>query len=231
MLEQKALSKYVDDDLNFVRKFLTEKAFLIDGIFTMHPKEALDFWESVANKENPNSTSAAVIFYVALYKTLPEIIRRSYSKNVSRIRRSLNTLLVFTEYIPLLELENNQGFKEVQGQLKQQAQDVVKEKQKTGSLEGLGDTTPYLMRLATIPFDILSDGDSLMTLFRIVSHLPITFDNIEVDYYEHLDRYLSVTDEDSIPDSGETVFVLNMLLKNYEDVDFEVFCKVDYWCL
>ena len=108
--------------------------------------------------------------------------------------------------------------------MKKMGTDLFTEKS-TGGVSGpVLDYSIYSVKLIQVPIEIFVELD--ITLYiRICCNIPIKYENLDIDYYEHLELYKQNTFEHDVKDSGELCFAFNCFLENYEEADFEYFCK------
>lgn len=109
--------------------------------------------------------------------------------------------------------------------MKKMGTDLVAEKP-TGGVSGpVLDYTIYSVKLAQVPIDNLLELENNLHI-RICCNLPIKYENLDIDYYDHFEPYKQHICEHDVRDSGELCFCFNIFLENFEDADFESFCKV-----
>ncbi len=109
--------------------------------------------------------------------------------------------------------------------MKKMGTDLFAEKPSGGVSGPVFDYTIYSVRLIQVPIEIYLEMD-INVYIRICCNLPIKYENLDIDYYEHLEHYRQNTCEHDVKDSGELCFAFNCFLESFEDADFEYFCKV-----
>lgn len=86
----------------------------------------------------------------------------------------------------------------------------------------------YLIREINVPIEINYGVVNNNNLLRVLCNLPLTTENTEADYYEHLDNYLECVCEDDVADPGELLFIFNSLLDNFIEGEYEDFFRVGH---
>lgn len=195
-------------------RFLLQKDYFLDGTLTMPPPVAIDFWQQV------QASSFAVVFYVELLRLTLDMIKKGYSQNLFKLKKSINTLFILAVEAKLEDLGTNVGFRAQQAQLKKLTLDSQGE-----DMSNL-DSKGYLVRLLNIPLELNYGTISNTSLMRVVCNLPLDSEVSKSDYYKHLDIYTQCTRETDVKDTGEILFAVNVVIENYDESEFDDFFKV-----
>ena len=92
--ETRNYSKYNEEEGKFIKRFLIQKDYWLDNTLTLPPKDCNEFWANIGS-----NVSNAVIYYIELLRVVYEMLKKGYSKNVLRLRQSINTLFCISHYI------------------------------------------------------------------------------------------------------------------------------------
>lgn len=84
----------------------------------------------------------------------------------------------------------------------------------------------YLVRFFLICLESSNSEPDVGTIIRLTCNLPLPYENTEIDYYEHLDRYIFHTTETDVKDTGEAVFASFVLFETMDEIDYDTLLKV-----